>query len=104
MTVNDFAGWYNALGYRHDGSFHVGESVPRFTPYLDRTTPCRRLILVLPLSFTTIRMLPALNGSTDELHSIKMGYPVFWAALIVPLALRIGRKTRKVQHQQGTRT
>jgi hypothetical protein len=62
------------------------------------------LILVLPLSFATIRMLPALNGSTDELHSIKMGYPVFWAALIVPLALRIGRKTKRVQHQQGTTT
>jgi len=50
------------------------------------------LILVLPLSFATIRIFPALNGSTDELHSIKMGYPVFWAALIVPLALRIGFK------------
>ncbi len=50
------------------------------------------LILVLPLSFATVKIFPALNSSTDELHSIKMGYPVFWAAVIVPLALRIGRK------------
>jgi hypothetical protein len=50
------------------------------------------LMLVLPLSFVTIKALPALNGSTDQIHSIKMGYPVFWTALLIPLALRLGRK------------
>jgi hypothetical protein len=50
------------------------------------------LMLVIPLSFFTIEVFPAINGSTDELHSIKMGYPVFWIALIVPVALRLGRR------------
>jgi hypothetical protein len=50
------------------------------------------LVLVVPLSFATIMVFPALNGSTDQIHSIKMGYPVFWTALAVPIALRLGRK------------
>jgi hypothetical protein len=57
------------------------------------------LMLVLPLSFATIEFFPALNGSTDELHTIKMGYPVFWTALIVPLALRIGLKRAGTRHR-----
>jgi hypothetical protein len=48
------------------------------------------LILVLPLSVATIQVFPALNGSTDDVHAVKMGYPVFWTALVIPLALRIG--------------
>jgi hypothetical protein len=52
------------------------------------------LVLVLPLSFMTVTVFPALNGSTDEIHAIKMGYPVLWTALLVPLALRLGRKRR----------
>ena len=36
--------------------------------------------------------LAKLNGSTDEIHAIKMGYPVFWTALLVPSALRLGKK------------
>jgi hypothetical protein len=50
------------------------------------------LLLVVPLSIATIKIFPALNGSTDEIHSIKMGYPVFWTAVLVPVALRLGRK------------
>ena len=50
------------------------------------------LIMVMPLSVFTIKAFPALNGSTDTVHSIKMGYPVFWASLLVPLFLTIGRK------------
>ena len=59
-----------------------------------RAIPCLAgaLLLVLPLSFATIHLLPALNGSTDEIHAIKMGYPVFWTALLVPTALRLGKK------------
>lgn len=48
------------------------------------------LVLVWPLSLWTIRLLPAFNGSIGEIHSIKMGYPVFWTAIIVPLVLRVG--------------
>jgi hypothetical protein len=51
-------------------------------------------VLVLPLSFVTIRVFPAFNGSTDQIHAIKMGYPVFWATLLVPIALFLGRKRR----------
>jgi hypothetical protein len=51
------------------------------------------LFLVLPLSVATITAFPALNGATDEIHAVKMGYPVLWTALLVPLALRLGRKS-----------
>jgi hypothetical protein len=50
------------------------------------------LALVLPLSFATISVVPALNGATNEIHAIKMGYPVLWTVFLVPLALRLGRK------------
>jgi hypothetical protein len=50
------------------------------------------LLLALPLSLVTIEIFPALNGSDDAIHSVKMGYPVFWTALLVPLALRLGRR------------
>jgi hypothetical protein len=52
------------------------------------------LVLVLPLSVMTVKEFPALNGSIDEIHAIKMGYPVLWTALLVPPALRLGRKRR----------
>jgi hypothetical protein len=50
------------------------------------------LVLVGPLSLATVEALPALIGATDALHAIKMGYPVFWAALAAPIALRLGVK------------
>jgi hypothetical protein len=50
------------------------------------------LVLAVPLSVVTVAAFPALNGSTDEIHAVKMGYPVLWTALLVPLALRVGRK------------
>jgi hypothetical protein len=53
------------------------------------------LLLVAPLSVATIKVLPALNGSRDEIHAIKMGYPIFWTALLVPLALASGLKRRE---------
>ena len=52
------------------------------------------LLVVMPLSIATIKMVPALNGSVDEIHSIKMGYPVFWTAVLVSVALCLGRKRR----------
>lgn len=42
------------------------------------------------LAFATIGVFPAPNGSTDMIHAVKMGYPIFWSALLVPLALRLG--------------
>jgi hypothetical protein len=52
------------------------------------------LLLVIPLSFATIKVFPALNGSVDQVHAIKMGYPPFWVALLLPLALRLGRRRK----------
>ena len=50
------------------------------------------LSAVAPLSAATIQLIPALRGQTDAVHAVKMGYPVFWTALLVPLCLRIGRR------------
>jgi hypothetical protein len=50
------------------------------------------LVAVVPLSLVTIKIVPALNGSEDTIHAFKMGYPVFWTALLTPLALRLGRQ------------
>jgi hypothetical protein len=50
------------------------------------------LLSAIPLSYATIQIFPALNGDKDTLHSIKMGYPVFWTAVLVPMALFLGRK------------
>jgi hypothetical protein len=47
------------------------------------------------LSFITVAEFPALNGGTSEIDATKMGYPVLWTALLVPLALRLGRKHRR---------
>jgi hypothetical protein len=52
------------------------------------------LAAVLPLSFATVRFFPTLNVSNDEIHSIKMGYPVFWTTLLVPFAWQLGRKNK----------
>lgn len=51
------------------------------------------LVLTLPMSYVTIRLLPALNGSTDMVHAVKMGYPVFWTVILVPLAIRAGARS-----------
>lgn len=50
------------------------------------------LSAVAPLSAVTIHLIPALRGQTDAVHAVKMGYPVFWTALLVPLCLWLGRK------------
>jgi hypothetical protein len=52
------------------------------------------LLLVLPLSYSTILVFPAISGDTDTIHSIKMGYPVFWTTVLVPVAMRLGHKRR----------
>jgi hypothetical protein len=50
------------------------------------------LSAVAPLSVATIQLIPAVRGQTDAVHAVKMGYPVFWTALLVPLCLWLGRK------------
>jgi hypothetical protein len=50
------------------------------------------LSAVAPLSAATIKLIPAVRGQTDAIHAVKMGYPVFWTALLVPLCLWLGRK------------
>lgn len=49
------------------------------------------LSAVAPLSAATIQLIPAVRGQTDAVHAVKMGYPVFWTALLVPLCLWLGR-------------
>src|SRR5262249_37610769 len=51
-----------------------------------------RLLAVMPLSIATITIFPTLKGNTDEIPSIKMGYPVFWTAVLVPLRCALGAK------------
>jgi hypothetical protein len=53
------------------------------------------LPVAIILSYATITIFPAINGSRDAVHMFKMGYPVFWVALLVPLTLRLGRKSGK---------
>jgi hypothetical protein len=60
--------------------------------YWTGTLMAADLLMVLPLSFLTIKVFPALNGSTDQIHAIKMGYPVFWTAMLIPAAMGLGRK------------
>jgi hypothetical protein len=50
------------------------------------------LVAAIGLAFATIKLFPAVNGSTDAIHAIKMGYPIFWCGVLVPVALRFGRK------------
>ena len=42
----------------------------------------------------TILVFPAISGDTDIIHSIKVGYPVFWTTVLVPVAMRLGHKCR----------
>jgi hypothetical protein len=60
--------------------------------YWTGTLVAAGLLVVLPLSFATIKVFPAFNGSTDQIHAIKMGYPVFWTAVLIPVAMALGRK------------
>jgi hypothetical protein len=50
------------------------------------------LSAVAPLSAATIHLIPAVRGQTDAVHAVKMGYPVFWTALLIPLCLWLGRR------------
>jgi hypothetical protein len=46
--------------------------------------------VAIMLGLLTVKIIPAINGSKDAIHAVKMGYPVFWLATLVPFALRLG--------------
>jgi hypothetical protein len=74
-------------------SFGVVLLAARFlAPLAGWTVICVALavLLALPLAVGSIAIVPAINGATDAIHAVKMGYPVFWAVFLVPLALRAG--------------
>lgn len=41
------------------------------------------LLLMPILSILTIKIIPAINGSTDYIHSVKMGYHIFWTSFAI---------------------
>ncbi|MFT3775722.1 MAG: hypothetical protein QM820_61025 [Minicystis sp.] len=48
------------------------------------------ILLVNALSFATIQVFPAVNGSRDFIHAVKMGYPTFWVNVLVAGAVELG--------------
>jgi hypothetical protein len=50
------------------------------------------LFLVLPLSGATAALFPD-GGHVDSVNAVKLGYPVFWTALLVPAVLWAGVKS-----------
>lgn len=53
------------------------------------------LILIMPASLATCHVLSAIDYRTDYFHAIKMGYPAFWAVVLVGAAVMLGRKITK---------
>lgn len=43
------------------------------------------MILTLPLSWTTVVLVPGLGSETGWVDAVKMGYPVFWSTFILGL-------------------
>lgn len=48
------------------------------------------LALTEGASFVTILAIPAVNGSRDGIHSVKMGYPTFWVTVLLAAATALG--------------
>ena len=53
------------------------------------------LILIMPASLATCHVLSAIDYRTDYFHAVKMGYPAFWAVVLVGAAVMLGRKITK---------
>ncbi len=51
------------------------------------------LLLMPPVSILTIEIFPAISGSRDYIHAVKMGYPAFWS--VVLLAMAVARSSKK---------
>lgn len=49
------------------------------------------LVLVVPLAWAVVQALPAVNGSQDFVHAVKMGYPPGCTALLLGLASWLAR-------------
>ena len=49
------------------------------------------LALPLPLATLTVMEFPG-ERHGDIYNAIRLGYPVLWTAILVPAALRLGRK------------
>jgi hypothetical protein len=53
------------------------------------------LVLIMPASLATCHVLSAIDYRTDYFHAVKMGYPAFWAVVLVGTAVMFGRKITK---------
>jgi hypothetical protein len=53
------------------------------------------LILIMPASLATCHVLSAIDYRTDYFHAVKMGYPAFWAVVLVGAAVMLGRMITK---------
>jgi hypothetical protein len=49
-------------------------------------------LLTVPASLVSIHIFPALDGSTDYIHAVKMGYPAFWTVLLTAVAAGLSRQ------------
>jgi hypothetical protein len=49
-------------------------------------------LLTVPASLLSIQIFPALDGSTDYIHAVKMGYPAFWTVLLTAVAAGLSRQ------------
>jgi len=53
------------------------------------------LILIMPASLATCHVLSAIDYRMDYFHAVKIGYPAFWAVVLVGTAVMLGRKITK---------
>jgi hypothetical protein len=77
-------------------SLAIYVAVHRFLQPLRRWTIAYLIagfLLVMPLSLLTIRIFPALDGKTDSVSAVKMGYAAFWCVLLVAAAVWAGARS-----------
>jgi len=41
------------------------------------------IVMTVPLSLATVRLIPGLNGDTSFVSAVKMGYPFFWIVILM---------------------
>jgi hypothetical protein len=58
--------------------------------------PFRNIVLALllmpPAAIVTIQVFPAISGSRDYIHAVKMGYPAFWSVVLLAMAVARSRR------------
>ena len=52
------------------------------------------LVLAPVLGELTVRIISGFGGYIDFLHSLKMGYPIFWLSLLMGIGAWVERKRR----------